>query len=820
MRVSLQWLKELVPFQSEPSALAEKLSMAGFEVDSDEDLSARARGVVVGRVSSKIAHPDATKLNVCAVDIGGSSPLQIVCGASNVQEGMAVAVATVGSFLPAVQLTIKPASLRGVESSGMLCSLAELGLENKVDGLVDLDQVAKELKQELPGLGLPVASLLGLNDRIFELAVTANRADGLSMLGIAREVAALEQLEVKLPLISCGPTALELKGKDLLKHSELFSLTEIVNVQVTDSPLWLQRRLEAAGQRPVNNVVDITNLVMLETGQPLHAYDRESLKCDDPHAFGLRFAKKGESVLCLDGVERELNENNLLVTNQENPVALAGVIGSQASAVQSHTKNIYLEAAIFPATSIRKSSRAAGIRSEASARFERGVAKENCVAAANRAVDLLLQLTGATIGNRWLIETDQTATEPIELRRLALERLLGPLDNGEAGYGEIESQEVVNILERLGCSVNSEGEQQSEDEIWHVNVPPSRSGDLKREVDLIEEVARLVGYDRFCSHLPDPVEPGGLSAKEQLLRRLCFALRGAGLQELMHLSLVSKDLNAEINNKDQIALSNPLLSDYGHLRTNLRDGLINAASRNLQAPQPGFWGFEVGKIFSLNKSDYFEQERLTGIICGCNKSELWTTSGKQKLVDYYEARGILAKALSEIGVSLQDIPFAQDPQLHPGRSVQLFLEGKAIGVFGEIHPSLAENNDLGVGSTIFDMELEPILSAASRANKLTPIFKNYPTVPASERDLAFVVKETTQVNSVLNAIGKAAGPLLENVQLLDRYKGAPVETGYCSLNVRLRFRSEDTTLRDEQVEPLMKTVREMLLEKFNAQLRV
>jgi phenylalanyl-tRNA synthetase beta chain len=817
MRVSLKWLRELVPFESDPSALAEKLSLAGFEVDGDEDLSLRVKGVVVGRVESKYPHPDATRLSVCMVSIGPQPPLQIVCGASNVREGMVVAVATVGSHLPAIQLTIKPTKLRGVESCGMLCSLAELGLKNSVDGLVDLEQVALLAGCDLPQLGEPVAPLLGLDDRILELAITANRADGLSMRGLAREVAALEKVEVTLPPLGGPIQSTPLETDEIINHADLFSLTALTGIEVGDSPLWLRKRLEAAGQRSVNNVVDITNLVMLETGQPLHAYDRNSLPSQDPSGFGLRFALPNETLLCLDGVQRNLDENNLLVTQNNIPIALAGVIGADLGSVNLNTSSIFLEAAVFSAPEIRRSSRAVGIRSEASARFERGVARENCLVASDRAVELLQQLCGAEVSDRWVAQIDQPEPDMISLRRSAFERLLGPIDAGNGDFQELDSQEVTEIFERLGCEVIRSGEAQSEAEIWNVKVPPARLGDLRREVDLIEEIARLVGYDRFCLHLPDPVIPGGLNPKEQIQRRLCSALRAIGMQEISHLSLVPKS-NDE--NPNQVSLANPLLADYGHLRTSLIDGLIAAASRNIQTPLPGFWGFEIGKVFIKSGLNYHENYRLVGIICGPRKSEVWSNNKQLASPDYFQSRGLLAQALNGIGLKLTDQKSLENKTFHPGRCADLKLKDKSIGKFGELHPQVADAHNLPAGTCLFDLELEPILEASTGVNQLNPIYKNYPTVPASERDLAFFVSLSTFASDVLEAIENEAGSLLENTQIIDRYQGSPVPQGYCSMAVRLRFRAEDSTLRDEQVDPLVKNISAMLVEKFNVELRV
>ncbi|RCL62363.1 MAG: phenylalanine--tRNA ligase subunit beta [Synechococcus sp. MED-G67] len=813
MRVSLQWLRDLVPFRSDVDSLAEQLSMAGFEVEEQEDLAARAAGVVVGQVLSKTPHPDANKLNVCSVSIGGGSePLQIVCGAANVREGMAVAVATVGSHLPAVDLTIKPAKLRGVDSCGMLCSLSELGLETNSEGLVDLEVVAGEQGSPLPQLGEPVGPLLGLTDHILELAITANRPDGMSMLGIAREVAALEDLSVQEPPSAELEPAVQLETAPFGDHALLFSLTALEGISNGPSPKWLRQRLEAAGQRSINTVVDITNLVMLETGQPLHAYDRDRLADLGPEGFGLRAASSDESIELLDGQTLKLRADNLLVSHGGQAVALAGVMGGQSSAVTESTQRIWLEAAVFPQNLVRRSSRVAGLRTESSARFERGVPQALTLEASNRAVALLQELCQAKVTGRWQASPVASATEPLVLRREALDRLLGPLGSGEW----IEDSKVGALLERLGCSLQSHHDDDDQISHWSVQVPPSRQLDLQREVDLIEEIARLVGYDNFGSHLPDPVEPGGLTAEQELLRRLRSNLRAAGLQEISHLSLVASE---EPSNPAQVAISNPLLTDYGCLRTTVVPALLEAAARNLQASQAGFWGFEIGKVFARDGDVFSEEERLCGVLAGERRQGLWSTSGQPSPLSYHQGRGLLARAMAQLGLSLQDRRLEDDERLHPGRSATLVLEGKVIGVFGELHPRLAEQQDLPAGTLIFDLALQPVLTAASRTNRYCPAFKSFATVPASERDLAFVVEDTQDVASVLQTIRKAGGQLLEHVDLLDRYSGSPIPEGSCSLAVRLRFRDPKATLRDEQVDPLLNKVRQSLEKSFKAELR-
>jgi phenylalanyl-tRNA synthetase beta chain len=578
----------------------------------------------------------------------------------------------------------------------------------------------------------------------------------------------------------------------------------------------LQKRIEAAGQRCVNNVVDITNLVMLETGQPLHAYDRDRLGEGEgegnPSGFSLRPAHKGEQLITLDGSERSFSEENLLVTHANKPIALAGVMGGEASAVHNGSRRLLLEAAVFEPAVVRRSARKAGLRSESSARFERGVASAQTMAAADRAVALLCELAGATVVGRWQAGSAQPAPEPLLLRRSALEKLLGPLDGGEAGYVELEDRQVESILERLGCQLER---LEQEGEGWLVTVPASRCHDLLREVDLIEEVARLVGYDRFCSHLPDPLAPGGLSLEQALLRQLRAALRNCGMQELSHLSLVAQDADPE----GQVALSNPLLADYGHLRTDLRQGLLEAATRNLQASQRGFWGFEIGRVFRQVEGEYEEEERLAGVFAGERCAELWSSSGQPQSLTYFQGRGYLTQALGSLGLTLQDRRAPADPMLHPGRSAQVLLEGRAIGIFAELHPALADSLELPSHPLIFDLAVAPLLAAAARDQRACPLFQPFATVPASERDLAFVVSEQQELATVLQELRKTGGSLLELVELLDRYTGAPIPAGYCSLAVRLRFRDPQATLRDEQVEPLMEKLRHCITAKFKAELR-
>ncbi len=813
MRVSLQWLRELVSVEPEcldPASLAERLSIAGFEVEAIEDLAARAAGVVVGYVERREPHPNADKLSVCQVAVGSSEPLQIVCGAANVRAGLHVPVALVGSTLPAVGLTIKPAELRGVASSGMICSLRELGLDDGSDGIAELDN----LLETVPPLGEPVGPALGLDDQVLELAITANRPDGLSMRGIAREVAALSggrtTFRDAAPAVEPQPLAASPSDRLTIEAGGLFSLTALTGVVVKPSPVWLRQRLERAGIRPINNVVDVTNMVMLETGQPLHAFDRQRVAALDdgtprPERIGLRQAREGEPFQTLDGQERSLGSEALVVTYADQPIALAGVMGGLGEAVSEATSAIWLEAAVFAPQAVRRSARSTGLRSEASSRFEKGLPAEITLAAADRAVALLQELAEATVEGRWLHRRPLEPPRTLELRRDALHNLLGPVVvDGEEQ--DLADERITATLEALGCRL------ESGDDGWQVAVPPERAMDLLREVDLIEEVARLVGYDHFASHLPDPLIPGGLEPAQQLERRLRRSLCAAGLQEVCALSLVAEA-------PGRIPLANPLLADYGHLRDNLHGELLEAARRNLQASLPGFWGFEIGQVFLPGAKGDEEHTLLAGVIAGERHAERWRRSGKPAPPDYFQARGVLQAGLEPLRLVVEDRPWSGSELLHPGRSAELLVEGRPVGWFGQLHPSQAEARDLPPDTYVFQLAVAPLLTAGTRRNRWQPAFQPFPSVPASERDLALVVPRDTTAAALLAAIRKAGKPLLEKAELIDRYEGEQVAAGHCSQAFRLRYRDSARTLTDEDVEAAHRKVREALERQFGAEQR-
>jgi phenylalanyl-tRNA synthetase beta chain len=810
MRVSLNWLKELVDINMSPEELGRVLTIAGFELEELIDLRANADGVVVGKVIERSQHPNADKLSVCKVDIGADEPLSIVCGASNVKADIFVPVATVGTYLPAIDLKLKPTKLRGEPSQGMICSLTELGLEKESDGIHIFSE--DNLKP-----GDDVRPLLGLDDVILDLATTANRADALSMVGIAREVAALTGAKARLP---------EVKEQDLAADSSLtisiqdpaacmaYIGTVIEGVKIAPSPDWLKWRLEAAGTRPINNVVDVTNYILLEWGQPLHAFDREKLQRvagSNDLTIGVRFAKDGEKLKTLDEQERNLVTDNILITANDKPVALGGVMGGEETEVDSNTVNIVLEAALFDPVIIRRSSRAQSLRSEASTRYERGVNQVELESACKRAIALLQELAGGNPVTQAVSDhrVDHASRNAIELRLSRIHQILGTVNkDDEIGY--IEASEVEAILGALGCNLEP---VTGKDNTWLVKVPPYRYRDLEREIDLIEEVARLYGYDRFCDTLPDKTEPGYLSTEYAIKNKLRAVLRGVGLTEVVQYSLV-KPTGKEVK------LANPLFAEYSALRADLISGLLDAFVYNQSQGNGALNAFEIERVFSQENEQLQEKDSVAGIMGGNTNSEgLWVDGGKGTPMTWYDAKGILENVFSNLGITVEYRPTSDEPRLHPGRTAELWLQGKPLGIFGQIHPQLSQQRDLANEVYLFELDFSLLLTVLDRDTITTPKFKSYSTYPGSDRDLAFFAPLDLSVAEITKAMSKAGGKLLQQVEVFDEYKGKNVPEGQRSLAFNLVYQASDRTLTDQDVDPVHQKVRDTLVKKFDVTLR-
>lgn len=809
MRISLNWLRELVQVDLEPEVLAEKLTLAGFEVEEIEDRRTWAAGVVVGRVLEREQHPNADRLSVCQVEIGQAEPVTIVCGASNVRADIWVAVATLGSYLPCIDLKLKPTKLRGVRSEGMICSLSELGLTKESEGI--------HIFPEDAGLqaGQPVGPLLGLDDVVLDLTSTANRADALSLIGIAREVRALTAATLTLPEVELQ-TYPELPCLAISLQSEAcshYSGTIIEGVTIAPSPEWLQKRLQLAGIRTINNVVDITNYILLEYGQPLHAFDRQKLQAiagSSDLAIGVRSAKAGETLKTLDDQERTLAEAALVITAGDCPVALAGVMGGADSEVSQETTQLLLEAAWFEPIAVRRSARSQGLRTEASARYERGVNVTELPIATQRAIDLLLQIAGGTVISQTVATTTQTEPEhSITLRLQRINELLGPVQAEDEELKDLGADDIERLLTAIGCHLTL-----VDDAVWQVRVPPYRYRDLEREIDLIEEVARLYGYDNFGETLP-PLgsDEGALSIDESLRRQIRAVCRGVGLTELQHYSLVKPGSDRQVH------LANPLLAEYSALRLDLLSGLIDAFQYNWEQGNGPLWGFEIGRIFWREEDGFFEADRMGGILGGDPSRGRWQRGGKEQAIDWYAAKGVLEEIFERFGLTIEFQPDRQDDRFHPGRTASLWLQGDRLGRFGQLHPSLCEGRGLPAEVYAFELDLDVWLDHLDQPERQVPRFQPYSSFPASDRDLAFFVDQSVTVAELERIIRRQGGALLSEVELFDQYCGEHVPENQRSLAFRLTYRASDRTLTEAEVEPVHDQVRQSLVERFRVTLR-
>ncbi|MCF2970619.1 phenylalanine--tRNA ligase subunit beta [Synechococcus sp. Nb3U1] len=834
MRISLKWLRELVDFELTPEELGEALTLAGFEVEDIEDRRTWADGVVLGKILKTEPHPNADKLQVCQVDLGVKPPSTIVCGAANARAGILVAVAPPGTHLPALNLTIEKAEKRGVTSAGMICSLAELGLEKTSEGI---HEFPTDLDLKTHPLGSDVRPLLGLDDVVLDLTSTANRADALSMVGIAREVAALTRNPLHLPSITdlkAKPIAgLNLQIADA-KACPAYSGVLIEGVKIGPSPNWLKHRLAAAGTRSINNVVDITNLILLEWGQPLHAFDWDRLLgvMGKPKklALGVRLAQAGETLKTLDGQTRTLQAESHLITAADKPVALAGVMGGEETEVNPETSSIFLEAALFDPVVTRRSARSQSLRTEASARYERGVNFASLDQARDRAVQLILELAGGKVVGLTTFDQRPSLERTLELRLARLIDVLGD---------DVRTADVEEILPALGfqlspCipkAVTKPGAKPAAPEtetaavarcVWQVQVPPYRLRDIEREIDLIEEFARLYGYDRFSETLPPEPQVGSLSPRESFTRQIREVLRAIGLTELYHLSLCPAEAEEKGSKNTLVKIANPLSPEYSAVRNALLPGLVEAFRFNWDQGNGPLQAFEIGRVFAHalppSPHPYQEADHIGGILGGDPNPNDWQHHNRP--MDWFEAKGLLVSALERLGFHPEfrlDSPSEQFPELHPGRQASLWIEGSRMGLLGQLHPRLCQEKGLPDQVYVFELELDPLLEILEKRGIVQ--FSPFSPFPASDRDIAFFAPVRLSVGELEQAIRQAGGELLQLVQLFDEYRGQGVPEGQRSLAFRLVYRAPDRTLTDAEVEAAQSRVRTQLQKQFQVSLR-
>ena len=813
MKVSQNWLKKLVEINSTPEDLSEKLSIGGFEVESLEDCSKNVNGVVLGKVLSVLKHEGSDKLSICQVDIGNSKNLQIICGASNIKPDIYVYVATVGAKLNAINLTIKRSEIRGVMSEGMICSLKEMGLEDSSDGIAIIDEEFA-LKHEL---GTSGSDLLQLNDYVYDLAITANRPDGMSVIGIAREISALLESKFNFPELNHKYNINLLNDIQLcpeaITSNCLYTITCINGVNGEKlSPRWLKDRIEKSGIKSINLLVDLTNYILLEQGQPLHAFDKDKLsnlagKEVSAYDFSVRKAKKDESLVCLDGKKHYLNENVTIITCCDKPIAIAGVIGGLETSVTSTTSSIYLEGAVFNPVSVRKSSKEIGIRTESSSRFEKGISSKNTISSVTRAINLLEEyfVTNLPIINSSnLINNDDIF---IKLRRDRIHKILGPLIiSDKSEKRSLSDAEIIDKLTLIGCTLKNK------EYGWDVAVIPNRSQDLLREIDLIEEIARLIGYDRFDLNLPHPIRPGKLTSEQLALRKIKKGFIENGFNEVLSFSLVPEE------NEALIKISNPLLLETSCLRDNIWKEHLEIVNRNIKAGQTSTYIFEIGNIF-YKSNELIQEEILNGAIFGNKRFEKWGNAGQYNDLNYYQARGKLKEALSCLNINIEDKPNDSIDFLHPGRTARLFIEGKDAGYFGEIHPKLLFEKKALKKTYLFCLKISNLLGASTRKNKWIPLYKQYPTVPKMERDINFIFSKNHLVSHIISEIRKTGKSLLEDVSLIDVFEDINLGNNCISYTFRLSFRSKDKTLLDSDISSIHSNIISNVEKRFNAKLR-
>ncbi|HGZ8373714.1 TPA: phenylalanine--tRNA ligase subunit beta [Staphylococcus aureus] len=795
MLISNEWLKEYVTIDDSVSNLAERITRTGIEVDDLIDYTKDIKNLVVGFVKSKEKHPDADKLNVCQVDIGEDEPVQIVCGAPNVDAGQYVIVAKVGGRLPG-GIKIKRAKLRGERSEGMICSLQEIGISSNYIPKSFESGIYVFSEAQVPGTDALQALYLG--DQVMEFDLTPNRADALSMIGTAYEVAALYNTKMTKPETTSNE--LDLSANDELTVTienedkvPYYSARVVHDVTIEPSPIWMQARLIKAGIRPINNVVDISNYVLLEYGQPLHMFDQDAIGSQQ---IVVRQANEGEKMTTLDDTERELLTSDIVITNGQTPIALAGVMGGDFSEVKEQTSNIVIEGAIFDPVSIRHTSRRLNLRSESSSRFEKGIATEFVDEAVDRACYLLqTYANGKVLKDRVSSGELGAFITPIDITADKINRTIG---------FDLSQNDIVTIFNQLGFDT------EINDDVITVLVP-SRRKDITIKEDLIEEVARIYGYDDIPSTLPvfDKVTSGQLTDRQYKTRMVKEVLEGAGLDQAITYSLVSKeDATAfSMQQRQTIDLLMPMSEAHASLRQSLLPHLIEAASYNVARKNKDVKLLEIGNVFFANGEGELpdQVEYLSGILTGDYVVNQW--QGKKETVDFYLAKGVVDRVSEKLNLEFS-YRRADIDGLHPGRTAEILLENKVVGFIGELHPILAADNDLK-RTYVFELNFDALMAVSVGYINYQPI----PRFPGMSRDIALEVDQNIPAADLLSTIHAHGGNILKDTLVFDVYQGEHLEKGKKSIAIRLNYLDTEETLTDERVSKVQAEIEAALIEQ-------
>ncbi len=792
MNLSMKWLNEFVPVDMEPRAFSEAMTMSGSKVEGWELEGAEIDNVVVGKVLSIEKHPDSDHLVICQVDVGNGDPLQIVTGASNLTPGDIVPVALDGSKLPG-GVAIKKGKLRGVESNGMLCSLGELGLtthdfpyaiENGIFVLGDdCDRT----------LGTPICDAIGLNDTKVKFEITSNRPDCFSVIGLAREAAATFQKELTLhtPSVKGGHgSAIGMLDVKVEEPSLCYNYSAriVKNVRVKPSPRWMRERLRAMGVRPINNIVDITNYVMLEYGQPMHAFD---LRFIDEAKIRVRLARDGETITTLDGADRTLTSKNLVIADAHKPVAIAGVMGGEYSGIMDDTTTIVFESACFNAPSVRVTARDQGMRTDASSRYEKGLDPNNCLPALERACELVELLDAGDVLDGIL--TDDHSSKERRRIKLDVDWINRFLDIN------LSADEMKAILTKLACEFDGDD----------ILVPTFRP-DLEHKADIAEEIARFYGYNKIPGTKLTGASEGKYTPEQKFSATVSSTMLALGLSEIMTYSFISSKYYDRIlmpeNDplRNSIVISNPLGEDTSIMRTVALPSMMEVLARNYNNRNPSAALFELASEYIPTAPDALPNEKVT-LIGGLYGNG----------ADYFTLKGIVEELLDRLSITDYDVEAStKEYSYHPGRCAVLTVNGKRLGVLGEIHPRCAENYGIKERVYSFSLDMDALFSCGQAEKSYHPL----PKFPAVTRDLALICDDTIPVLTLEKAIRKGAGTLLEKINLFDVYRGEQIESGKKSVAFSIVLRSPDATLTDDQTNEALKEVMKEL-EKAGAVLR-
>lgn len=819
MQVSLNWLNEFVDLSNvEASQIAHELTMSGLEVESVEDVKPSFTNIKTVKIEKIDAHPNSDRLHLVTVNTG-SGLKTVVCGAQNIQEGQVVPYASVGSQVldrkTGEMFTLTPAVIRGVESQGMLCSADELGVTERnyqeEDGILVLNRIFPDVE-----LGKDVKDVLGFEkDTVIDVAPTANRGDQMSVIGVARELSSLFNTPLKFNPVECTKDLttdkfkVEIKDKDVCKY---YSIALLNNIKIKSSPDWMQKRLIASGVRAINNVVDITNYVMLEYGCPLHAFDADKL---DGYLC-VRRAEEGEKLVTLDEVERTLTTDSVLIATKDKGVCLGGVFGGANSEIDDNTTSLALEAAYFTPATNRKSARSAGYRSEASARFERGIDIEAVKPALMRAMQLLVEYADAEVVG--VVEDGENKLEPLEitLRYPQIKRILGC---------EIASDRCDNILENLGFKKLGGNAAAAK-----FLVPSFRAYDVTREIDLIEEIARINGYDKISPTLPAKAQTPTITLEEKVIKRIHELLLSAGLNEIQTSSLIGKPMLDKFkigyDDENAVKVLNAASEDYSMLRQTLSASVLNCMKYNFDNGQKNFWAYEIGKTYiktspADEKNTGVKETRvLEGVLTGEVQNSKWQIKTS---TDFYTVKGIMENIFNDLEVSrriklapLEETELAKDNNiLHPYRTAVVMLLGKKpqpIGYFGQVHPTLIDKLKLNQDAFLFNLNLTELISAVKET---VPRFKHLPQFPEVRRDIAFIINDDVTFEDIQKVIKSSVKQnIFKGSEIFDVYQGEHVEDGFKSVAFRIKMQDENTTLTDEIIEQQMTSVREKLQKTY------